>query len=339
MSAVRDAQRAKLATRLGLAALVAVIAAGLAQLGPEAPQENHARLGKPVLPGFETLRDTAREIRITVADESYTLERLDSGWTMKGMDGYRIRETALADLANGLQGLVWGAARTRDPEKFNRIGLGDPREGGTGALIELINAEGKVETALITGRRNDFLYGRLPDDSQAFRVEGDLPPLFTQNTWLDLDILDIHEDAISAVRLYDARGASLYLQRSVGSSERAFRPAPPYQDYKLVSRIAVSGPAMALTRFAPIGVKPAAQLKTKPVARHITETHDGLEVDLSAYREADGYFVTLRAIEAGQGANRGAAINERAQGWAFELTEIDWQDYTPRITDIVQPPE
>jgi hypothetical protein len=338
MSEILNAQRRTLAQRLGFSALAAVFAAGLAQIGPQSPSETHPRLGKPVLPAFATLRNSAREIRVTLADESYTLERSPEGWTMKGMNGYRIREDRLADLANGLQALNWGAGRTRDPDKFNRVGLGDPREGGSGALIEVIGAGGEVEAALITGRRDDFVYGRLPSDKQAFRIEGDLPPLYTQDTWLDLDILDIHEDAISAVRLFDARGQSLYLQRSVGSSERAFRPAPPYQDYKLVSRIAVSGPAMALTRFAPIGVKPAAQLKTKPVARHITETHDGLEVDLRAYREADGYFITLRAIEAGQGANRGAAINERAQGWAFELTEIDWQDYTPRISDIVQPP-
>ena len=85
-------------------------------------------------------------------------------------------------------------------------------------------------------------------------------------------------------------------------------------------------------------MKPASELTTKPVARHITQTHDGLEVDLSAFREPDGFFVTLHAIEAGQSAQRGSTINEKADGWAFQLSEYDWNDFTPAISSIVRPP-
>ena len=106
----------------------------------------------------------------------------------------------------------------------------------------------------------------------------------------------------------------------------------------LYSRIAVTGPALALTRFLPIGVKPAAALRTPAVARHITQTHDGLEVDVRAYRERDGFFITIRAVEAGEGAQRAAAINERTKGWAFQLTETDWADYTPLVSSIVRAP-
>lgn len=56
------------------------------------------------------------------------------------------------------------------------------------------------------------------------------------------------------------------------------------------------------------------------------------------YREADGYFVTLRAIEAGEGAHRGGAINERANGWAFQISEVDWMDFTPSIESIARLP-
>ena len=85
-------------------------------------------------------------------------------------------------------------------------------------------------------------------------------------------------------------------------------------------------------------MKPAAKLQTRPRGRHITTTHDGLEVELRAYREPDGYFVTLRAVEAGEGAQRGSTINQKAAGWAFEVTEFDWNDFTPSISSIVRPP-
>ena len=59
--------------------------------------------------------------------------------------------------------------------------------------------------------------------------------------------------------------------------------------------------------FRPPEVVDGFPLRTQPVARHITQTHDGLEVDVLAYRERDGYYITMRAIEAGEGAQRAAA--------------------------------
>tara|TARA_R110000787_G_scaffold44093_14_gene108082 strand:- start:2615 stop:3664 length:1050 start_codon:yes stop_codon:yes gene_type:complete len=336
---IRHGQRVRrLQVLAALAGLLTLLAVFLNIGGHETPQST-GRMGKPVLPDFVEARADAAKIRITLADESYSLINGPDGWTLEGSGGYPVRADRLASLAGGLGELTWGEGRTRDPGKMNRIGLGDPREGGTGALIEIINEAGTVTASLITGRKGPNVYARLPGEDQAFRVNGDLPPLYNHDAWLDLDIIDIHSDAVSAVRLFDARGNSLYLQRSVGSSDRSFRPAPPYQDYRLVSRIAASTPALALTRLHPVGVKPASKLTTRPVARHITETHDGLEVDLKAYKEPDGYYVTLRAIEAGEGAQRGSTINQKASGWAFELTEFDWNEFTPAISSIVRPPQ
>ncbi|MCU0730325.1 MAG: DUF4340 domain-containing protein [Hyphomonas sp.] len=338
MSRQRDRERVRrillLASLAGILGLLALVS----HLGGGAPVQTSERTGQAVFPDFEALRGEASEIRITLADERYTLVATGEGWRLGSRDGYPIRQDRLTELAAGMGSLVWDTPRTDDPEKLNRIGLGDPREGGTGALLELIGPDGAPAAALITGRKGDAIYARRPDETTAYRVTGNLPPLYSAEAWLDLGFLDINEEAVSAVRLTDEAGENLFLQREVGSSDRAFRPAPPFQNYRLTSRLAVTGPALALTRFLPIGVKPAASLRTQPVARHITQTHDGLEVDVRAYRERDGYFITLRAIEAGEGAMRAEAINAQASGWAFELTATDWADYTPRVSDIVRPP-
>lgn len=324
--------------------IMAAIAAGFcllafaSTLGGRQVRPVAARTGQLVLPDFAEIRAEAAEIQVTLADEAYTLVRSPDGWKLNRADGYPVRPDRLAKLATGLETLTWGEGRTRDPDKLNRVGLGDPRDGGTGALVEVVDEAGETRAALITGRKGEYVYARRPDEVQAFQVEGDLPPLYNADTWLDLNIIDIHSDAVSAVRIYDSTGESLFLQRAVGTSDRSFFPAPPYHDFKLVSRLAASTPALALSRFQPIGVRPASELTTRPVGRHITQTHDGLEVDLQAYREPDGYFVTLRAIEAGEGAQRGSTINDKAEGWAFELTEYDWNDFTPKVRSIVRPP-
>ncbi|KCZ88478.1 DUF4340 domain-containing protein [Hyphomonas jannaschiana] len=339
MTEQRQRQRRKRLQILGAAAAVLTILAVLAHMDFRGGPAQTGRTGQAVLPDFAAIRAEATEIRVTLADESYRLQNTADGWTLEGSHGYPVRADRLAELATGLGELTWGEARTRDPDKLNRVGLGDPRKGGTGALIELANSDGEVTASIITGRKGEHLYARRPDEMQAYRVTGDLPPLYNGDAWLDLNILDISPDAVSAVRLFDKYGESLYLQRAVGTSERSFRPGPPYQDFRLISRLAASTPALALTRFQPTGVKPATELTTRPVGRHITETHDGLEVEVEAYREPDGFFVTLRAIEAGEGAHRGSTINDKATGWAFELSEYDWNDFTPAVSSIVRPPE
>ncbi|MFN4025498.1 MAG: DUF4340 domain-containing protein [Hyphomonas sp.] len=338
MSTPRDHQRA-IRVRIMAAIAGALILIALAgQFIGQPAQPRSDLTGRPVLPGFAEVRAAASAIRVTLADETYSLAATPDGWRLTSADGYPIRPDRLTELAEGLGSLVWDAPRTRDPEKFNAIGLGDPREGGTGALVEVLGPDGEVAAALITGRKDEHIYARRPGDAQAFRVKGSLPPLYSAEAWLDLDILQLSEDAVSAVRLIDRTGASLYLRRNVGAGNGAFRPAPPYEAYELVSRLAPAGPGLALTRLQPVGVKPAAALTTQPAARHITETHDGLEIDVRGYREADGYYLTLRAVEAGEGANRAGAINQRASGWAFRITEIDWSDFAPLVSSIARPP-
>lgn len=338
MSDLRTKQRLRrLQIMGGIAAGLTVFSILAYSLGGPTTRSTE-RDGQKVIPDFAGIRAEASEIRVTLSDEAYSLINTQTGWKMGDEDGYPIRPDRLAELATGLEALSWGEGRTRDPDKLNRIGLGDPRDGGTGALIEIIDDDGQVSASLITGRKDSQLYGRLPDQHQAFQVVGDLPPFYNHDAWLDFDIFEINSDAISAVRIFDSLGESLYLQRSVGSSDRSFLPGPPFQNFRLVSRMAASTPALALTRFAPIGVKPASELQTRFVGRHITETHDGLEVDVRAFREPDGYFVTIRAIEAGEGAHRGSTINDKAEGWAFQLAEYDWNEFTPRVSSIVRPP-
>lgn len=327
--------RLKLTGGISIALLLLLL---ITRLGTSAPAINMERLGQPVIPDFATVGASAAEIRIITADESYTLSKASNGWQMDKADGYTVRPDRLAALVTGLQGLTWGEGRTHDPEKFDRIGLGDPRDGGSGAIIQIADTSGKISAEFITGRKDAYIYARYPTDTQAFRVTGELPPLYTHNAWLDFNIIDINPDAVSAFRLYDQTGTSLYLERIIGAGERSFKPAPPFQDYRLVSRLAASTTAMALTRLQPIGVKMATDLTTAPAGRHITQTHDGLEVDLKAYREPDGYYVTIYAVEAGEGARRGITINEKAEGWAFQLNEYDWNDFTPRISSIIRPP-
>lgn len=336
MSSVRTQ---KINRRLILLASIALglwLLLGLSSLTSPPASGTHNRMGEPVLPGFAEIRADASKIKFTLADEAYTLQRTSAGWVMEEAGGYPIRTERLSDLASGLETLTFDERRTSDPYKHDRIGLGDPTQGGNGALIEVFGSDGSLETAIIAGRKGDSIYVREPGADQTYRSQGDLPPFYTQRSWLDFNIIDIGPAAIRSVRLMDAGGASLYLRREPGSDARSFVPAPPYENDTLISRLGASTTALAITRLSALDVKPAADLQTPRIARHISETFDGLEVDLNAHREPDGLWVTLRAIEAGEGARRAQAINTKAEGWAFRISAYDFQDFTPAVSTLVE---
>ncbi len=344
MSAPLDARRRQVVLALAASAgALALVAAGVSAIGrTTAPVPE--RLGRAVLPGFADWRSELAAIRVSLADDRYTLVREGEAWGLAEAGGYPVREDRLQALAAGLEGLAWQAARTSDPRKLDRIALGDPGKGGRGARVDLLDGAGQTLGALITGRRGERLYARQPDETAAFLVEGDLPPLMTRDAWLDLEVITLRPETVRAVRITDRTGESLFLMRDAGEGRSAFRPGPPNGDDRLVNPLAAATPALALARFAPVDVKPAADLVTAPVARHETITFDGLEVTTQAFDEPDGRYVTVYAVEAGEGARRAAAINERAKDWAFRLPAIDWSEFAPTVSSIVEralvePPE
>ena len=336
MSVTRAETRRRHVLTLAAIAVGLWVLLGLTSLSRGDQGGQHDRMGDPVLAGFSQTRAEAQRIRFTLDDDSYTLVRSASGWLLEETGGYPIRPDRLSELAGGLETLTFDQRRTDDPYKHDRIGLGDPTEGGNGALIEIFGLTGDLENSLIVGRKNDTLYVRAPDQGQTYRANGTLPPFYNRRAWLDLDIINIDPSAIRSVRIMDSANRMLYLRRAEGSDARSFRPAPPNQDDPLISRLAASTTALAVTRLSPADVKPASDLVSEPIARHISETFDGLEIDLHAYREPTGFWVTLRAVEAGEGARRAEAINEKAEGWAFRITDYDFQDFTPAVTSIVE---
>ncbi|MEM9375886.1 MAG: DUF4340 domain-containing protein [Pseudomonadota bacterium] len=329
-------RRARVVSLAWVAGALWVILAAAGLTRPSASL-THANMGNPVLADFTETRIDTHRIRFILADETYTLERTSAGWVMQETGGYPVRQDRLAALAGGLETLAFDEKRTADPYKHDRIGLGDPTEDGNGALVEIFDQDDRLLHSLIIGRKDDRIYMRAPSDDQTYRTVGDLPPFYNRRAWLNLNIIEIEPSAIQSVRLEDRNGRSLYLRRGAGEGARSFAPAPPYQDDTIVSRLAASTTALAITRLAPFDVRPASTLSGDPIARHISETFDGLEIEILAHDDGvDGQWVTLRAVEAGEGARRAKAINGQAQGWAFRINDYDFQDFTPDVLTIVE---
>lgn len=323
-----------LAAAAGLALLLLIVSG----LGGGSSLERHPRTGDPVMLRQAGAGEIAR-IDVELADESYSLFRTPSGWRMNGPDGFPVIVERIGELLGGLEELSWGEARTDDPRKLDRLSLGDPADGGSGSQLVARDSEGEALIELVFGRRDGQLYLRRPGETLAFSAGGELPGLRTSEGWMDFAVIAIVPSAIDGVVLVETDGRRLHLTRQPGGGPRDFILGPGHTGMRITNRLAAATPALALSRFAPLGVKPASELQTSRAGRHITLTQDGLEVIVDTYEEPDGYYLTARAVEAAEGAHRAAAINARAEGWAFEVSRYDWADFNTQIREIAAPVE
>ncbi|MCI4643558.1 MAG: DUF4340 domain-containing protein [Hyphomonadaceae bacterium] len=310
---------------------------GLRAMSGPGGMDKHPRTGTPVL-SQTGLTSTVARIQVRLADGNYALVRAGDSWHMDSALGYPVRLEQVGALLTGLSELSWGAAKTRDPRKHDQIGLADPDNGGNGAELRLFDAAGDQIAAFIVGRRDERLYLRNTGEALSFQADGDLPPLQARHGWMDFQVIAILPSAIEGAVLEPGGGERLHLVRAESGGPRDFVPGPAHADERLVSGLAAATPALALSRFSPLDVKPATQLETAPVARHITLTKDGLEVVTEAYEEAEGFYLTIHAVEAAEVARRAEDINARAHGWAFRVSRFDWADFVVEISDIVERP-
>jgi len=332
-----DTRRARTFASLASIVAILVVATLVQSWLDEAPPARDSRFGQPVFEAVDTLIDQTDAIAVTLADERYTLVRTSDGWAMDTENGYPIRSDRLSTLADGLETLRWAGPRTRDPRKHDRIGVGDPEQGGNGALVAFVSEDGSVLTSMVTGRRAGAVYARRPEEQVAYRVEGDLPPFYSRDAWMDFAVVELAAETIGIVEIRDRFGDRLVLSRRAGSGPEGFAPAPPYLDQRLLTPLSAGGPALAMARFAPLDAKPASELENGPVAELITITFDGLEIIARAHDETDGGYITLRAIVAGNAAARARSINEQAEGWAFKLSGADYRDLTTPVSTITVP--
>lgn len=344
MSSIAAMNRRRSVLWLAGAAGVATLLAAASFLPPPRPA-TRAEVGEKVLPGFADSADEVALIMVTTSREAYHLVRngdaAGAEWVLAEKGSYPVEAGRIAELTRALAAISYARPMTRDERKFDRIGLGDPVAGGTGALLEVGDGSGTSFARLIVGFRDGRSYVRMPDDLQAWAVDGaTLPPLQRGARWLDLDVVDLAPEDIANVLVRPAQGPSYRLVASDDAGQH-FTLAPPHASREPIAPMAPALAAQALSRFAPVDVARAdAVASGAPLAEYVVSTRSGIAIVVHSWRSEAGAWVTIGAA-AGEDASPEAlaeaqAINQRAAGWAFGLTELDWKPYSLPLRELVE---
>jgi len=217
--------------RKGQALALFVAAAGLigiaaVTVGIETRASRPDLASGPVVPGLHDTIGTGRRIIITSSDASYRIERAQRGnesiWVMRDRGDYPVLGGRLAQLTQGLEQLHFTRRMTTDPAKFDRLGVGDPRHGGRGVLVQIEDGRGALLVNLILGTvptaGQNIVYVRRPGENQAWAAEGPLPPLRDVASWLNLRPLDLPVERLMHVEISPAQGRPYILDRGADAS-------------------------------------------------------------------------------------------------------------------------
>ncbi len=294
----------------------------------------------PVIPRLEDTIREGQRIVVTSAEASYRIERIDRGgeqvWVMRDRGDYPVLGSRLAQLTEGLRGLRYTRRMTSDPSKHARIGVGDPREGGRGVLVQIEDAQGALLVNLILGVEPSGLYARRPDDDQAWAVRGELPPLRNVATWLDLQPIQIQPDRLARVEITPQVGRAYVLARDEpGQSWRIAVPA-----LAALAQSSVNAAAERITQLSPVDVQPAPAIQGEAVARVRAVTFDGLAIDAELIESDDQTWLKLVARSAAETPTpeqeaAALAINDRVAAWAYALTDLEVDAFAPALNALI----
>ncbi|MBI1340744.1 DUF4340 domain-containing protein [bacterium] len=337
MSRTQDQVRRRTLIALGSAAAASVATAAVAW----APSGSRTPTGGALAaPELAVRREQVRLIMVTTKDEVSHLVREDSGWVLTEKGLYPVSPAIVPQLLDAVAEMRLTFPMTTDQRKFDRIGLGDPLTGGSGALVEIGDGQGEVFATLIIGRRTDEVYARRPDDVQAWRTEGPPPPpLMRSARWLDLDVLSLQPGDIAEVEVAPLQGPAYTLLPRDEAAE-GFRLAPPHDARPLVSEMFLSPPALSLAEFAPVDVLPAERVRASGAARarQRLRTRSGVTYEASGLLDDAGRgWVTLQAAAGPDVAGFDAvAFNERVGPWAFQLGPSEWATFNTPLSTLLR---
>ncbi len=286
-----------------------------------------------VTPGLADTIGGAHRITITSAEASYRIENTQRGWAMRDRDDYPVLRSRLDQLTNGLEQLRYTRRMTSDPSKHERLGVGDPREGGRGILVQIEDGRGALLVNLVLGvEPGGAIYVRRPDQDQTWAARGELPPLRDIASWMELRPLDLSADRLQRVEIAPPQGRAYVLARD--SADQPWRIASPA--LAALAPSVVASAAERITQLAPVDVRTAPAIQGAARARIRATTFDGIAVDAELI-DSDGR-TWLKLVARGATPEQEPAaleLNDRIAAWAYALSEFEAESLAPPLSSLV----
>jgi len=295
--------------------------------------------GTTVLPGLESSVNDVTEIRITKADRSRTtLRRAATEWIV-GERGYAADSGKLRKLLLDLGSLEAVERKTSIARNYPVLGVEDMTQPkATGARVDIVSP-GKT-WSLIVGNSMDAndCYVRLVDSPQSLLARPLILVDADPKLWLDPAILDIAQDRISEVSEQPPKGAGFSVSRDQKTqADFTVHGIPRGRELTGADAADVMGSALSGLTLTDVR-KAAAPPPGTGLAHAAFKTFDGLEIDVSGYKQGDSGYIDVSAHGSAKAPDGEAQqINSRVQGWDYEIPGYRYDEIFQPLDGLLKP--
>jgi hypothetical protein len=295
--------------------------------------------GTTVLPGLESSLNAVTQVRIIKADHSQTtLERQATDWQV-GERGYPADSGKLRKLLLDLGSLKAVERKTRIARNYPVLGVEDVTQPkATGARIDIVSP-GKTWSLIVGNSMNaDDCYVRVVGSSQSLLASPLILVDADPKQWLDPTVLDITQGRVSEIDEQPAKGPGFSVSRaSKTQADFTVRGIP--RGRELTGADAADSMGSALSGLTLTDVrKAAAPPKGTALSHAVFKTFDGLQVEVSGYKQATSGFIEVSARATDKSADAEARrINSRVQGWDYQIPDYRYEEIFQPIDGLLKP--
>jgi len=309
--------------------------------------------GAPVFPDMQTGVNKAAEIDIVNFKATLTIKRSGDDWSLVEKQGYPVPIERVKETLVGLTALKLLEAKTKDPERYDRLSVQEigPKESEA-VSVTVKDEAGKTLAAAILGKRNDTLYGksgggtylRRGGEAQTWLAEGVVKMGVTHKDWVDKIIVSLpkkdvrkvvltHSDAKENVAASKADAEARYLELDkMPAGKKLKRDAEINEIVEIMDGLDLED------------VKKAADVTwPSPGDKFEFTTFDGLVVrgEIISPKQYD-YWIKLAAEvapdakDADKAREDAAKINARVQGWAYQIAAGYGEKLSKKLSEVTE---
>jgi hypothetical protein len=297
--------------------------------------------------------DKMKAVQIKHGGETMTIDWDGKVFRMRERNGYLVDTDKVQSLVVRLARLTKLESKTKMPDRYDRLDLGDTAaKGGQATELTLLDGANKPIADLIVGKRKFTLggreggtYVRFPNDPQTWLALGELQVGTAAHDWLKPEIADIKDSAIKRVtvthgngeKIIAAKGANGFTLENMPKGMEMVTPSSAEDYAKLLDTLKLDDVAEASKVAFP---------KDKTTTA-VFEGVDGFQITMDMTEDNGKYWIRLKAAPpAGKdGADKAEAAKAVADlaahtgGWVYQVPQYAIVALTKSMSDITKKPD
>jgi hypothetical protein len=321
-----------------------LVIAGSLWVSAQRHLERATLAGDPVLANLEKSLNDITEVHLSKGDGTRTTLKKGATEWMVAERSYPADSGRVRKLLLDLAGLKVVEEKTRNPEFYAQLGVEDansPKASST--LVELVTPAKTY--AVLIGKPGEGENGFV----RVAHAEASLlaHPLITVDAdprhWLDRTTVDIADNRIKEATIEPGTGPSYTATREAAQQDFKVTPIPKGRELSSSSAASELGSAFSSLQADDVRRAPAAPAAGAAGAagakpdHAVFRTFNGLELDVTGFVEGEHHFIALVARSTAKDSQAEAAsINQRLQGWQFEIPSYKYQPMFRPLEELLK---